>query len=183
MLPATASAQSTPTTRPTAPAARPSGTTAPAARPSGTTAPANRPATPAAAKPAAGAAAPAENATALQPGQVSVLSGVYTEAQAKNGQATVENICSACHQPTWFGGEEWKQHWAYGEVFWVYDFIRTNMPYGQPGSLGLKAYREVIAYMLKNAGYPAGPNELPTTDEGMMGIVFPTPNPPPPPQR
>jgi hypothetical protein len=61
------------------------------------------------------------------------------------------------------------------EVFWVYDFIRSNMPYGQPGSLSLTEYRAVVAYMLKNAGFKAGTTELPRTDEELMKMVFPTP--------
>jgi S-disulfanyl-L-cysteine oxidoreductase SoxD len=128
--------------------------------------------------PAAGRAQEATPPPAAPAVQISVETGVYTEDQAKKGAATVELICSTCHQPKWFGGPEWKEHWGFGEVYWVYDFIRKNMPYGQPGTLSNQEYRDVVAYMLKNAGYKAGTTELPRTDEGMMGIVFPTPNPP-----
>jgi S-disulfanyl-L-cysteine oxidoreductase SoxD len=106
---------------------------------------------------------------------ISVATGVYTEEQAKRGQGIVETVCSTCHQPSWFGGPEWKEHWGFGEVFWVYDFVRTYMPYGRPGSLSANEYRSVVAYMLKNAGFKAGTTELPRTDAELMQIVFPTP--------
>jgi mono/diheme cytochrome c family protein len=102
-----------------------------------------------------------------------VKDGVYTEAQAKRGQAEFEAICATCHRAEWFGGPEFKQHWGYGELFWVYDFIRTNMPYEQGGTLPKQTYIDVLAYILKLNGYPAGTYDLPTTDEGFLAITFP----------
>ena len=109
--------------------------------------------------------------------QKSVAVGVYTEEQAKRGQDTFETICSECHKAEWFAEAEFKQHWAYGELFWVYDFIRTNMPYENGGTLAPQTYRDVMAYILKLRGYKAGTYELPTNDDGWMQIVFP-PDPP-----
>lgn len=102
-----------------------------------------------------------------------VKDGVYTEAQAKRGQAEFEAICAMCHRAEWFGGPEFKEHWGYGELFWVYDFIRTNMPYEQGGTLPRQTYIDVVAYILKLNGYPAGTYDLPTTDEGFLAITFP----------
>ena len=102
-----------------------------------------------------------------------VRDGVYTEAQAKRGQAEFEAICAMCHRAEWFGGPEFKEHWGYGELYWVYDFIRTNMPYEQGGTLPKQTYIDVLAYILKLQGYKAGTYDLPTTDEGFLAITFP----------
>jgi mono/diheme cytochrome c family protein len=107
--------------------------------------------------------------------QKSVAVGVYTEEQAKRGQDTFETICAECHKQEWFAGDEFKAHWAYGEVFWVYDFVRKNMPYEAAGTLAPQAYRDVVAYILKLRGFKAGSYELPTTDDGWMQLVFPEP--------
>jgi mono/diheme cytochrome c family protein len=105
--------------------------------------------------------------------QKSIAVGVYTEEQAKRGQDTFETICSECHKREWFAGDEFKEHWAYGELFWVYDFVRRNMPYEAAGTLAPQTYRDVVAYILKLRGFKAGTYELPTTDEGWMQLVFP----------
>jgi mono/diheme cytochrome c family protein len=106
----------------------------------------------------------------------SVLEGVYSEAQAKRGQVEFEANCSTCHRAEWFGGPEFKEHWGWGEIFWVYDFARKNMPYDQPGTLPRQSYLDVVAYILKLNGYPEGPSDLPSSDDALMGIQFPTPS-------
>ena len=102
-----------------------------------------------------------------------VADGVYTQAQANRGKAEFEAICAMCHRKEWFGGPEFKEHWGYGELFWVYDFIRTNMPYEQGGTLPKQTYIDVLAYILSLNGYKAGTYDLPTTDEGFLAITFP----------
>ena len=104
-----------------------------------------------------------------------VRDGVYTEEQAKRGQAEFQAICANCHRAEWFGGPEFKEHWGWGELYWVYDFIRTNMPYEQGGTLPRQTYIDVLAYILKLNGYPAGTYELPRNDEGFLAITFPKP--------
>jgi cytochrome c len=111
-------------------------------------------------------------ATAQAPSKT-VADGVYTEAQAKKGQAEFEAICAMCHRKEWFAGPEFKEHWGYGELYWVYDFIRTNMPYEMGGSLPKQTYIDVLAYILKLQGYKAGTYDLPTTDEGFLALTFP----------
>lgn len=109
--------------------------------------------------------------------QKSIATGVYTEEQAKRGQDTFETICSECHKMEWYQSAEFQEHWGYGELYWVYDFIRTRMPYEQPGTLAPQTYRDVVAYILKLRGFKAGTFELPKTDDGWMQLVFPTPPP------
>jgi mono/diheme cytochrome c family protein len=104
-----------------------------------------------------------------------VKDGIYTDEQAKRGQAEFEAICSACHRAEGFASAEFKEHWQWGELFWLYDFIRTRMPYEQGGTLPRQTYIDVLAYILKLNGYPAGTYELPRTDEGFLAITFPDP--------
>jgi len=113
------------------------------------------------------------SAVAQEAPKRSVTDGVYTTAEADRGQAAFEATCSVCHRAEWFGGPEFREHWGWGELFWVYDFVRTNMPYERGGELPPQTYRDLIAYVLKLNGYPAGQVELPRNDEGWMEIAFP----------
>lgn len=103
----------------------------------------------------------------------SIMTGVYTEEQAERGRREFESVCASCHRAEWFGSEEFREHWAWGELFWLWDYVRTTMPYEQGGSLPAQTYRDVIAYILKLNEFPVGTTELPRTDEEMMAITFP----------
>ena len=43
----------------------------------------------------------------------------------------------------------------------LFDFLTSAMPQGDPGSLTADEYTSLIAYILSQSGYPAGPRELP----------------------
>src|SRR5437899_12400985 len=73
----------------------------------------------------------------------SVLDGVYTEAQAKRGQAVYEQNCVPCHGPTLAGGEmappltgsPFNDDWNDLTVGDLFERIRVSMPGNAPGSL------------------------------------------------
>jgi mono/diheme cytochrome c family protein len=106
--------------------------------------------------------------------------GVYTEEQAKRGEALYAQYCAACHGPDLSGGEmapgltggEFNSNWndlSLGELF---ERIRISMPQNAPGSLTRQQNADILAFMLSKASVPAGSTELPTQTEILNGIKF-----------
>ena len=94
-----------------------------------------------------------------------VWSGVYTEAQAAQGQAPYQESCSRCHAPDLSGqvgaalkGDVFIRDWGGKTVGAFYDRIKTTMPRGAAGSLSDTTYLNIVAYVLQVNGFPASPN-------------------------
>ena len=92
--------------------------------------------------------------------QPSVLEGVYTEAQAERGHTVYEDRCTLCHASDQFTGAVFKT-WVGGSVGRLYSLIRGTMPEEDPGGLADAEYADLVAYLLRINGYPAGDGELP----------------------
>ena len=103
------------------------------------------------------AAAPAQEASS----SASVKDGVFTAEQADRGRTTFDNVCSACHTVAEHTGNKFQEKWNGTTVADAYDLISQIMPDGNPGSLKPQEYIDVIAFFLKETGYPAGKAELP----------------------
>ncbi len=92
-------------------------------------------------------------------------SGVYTEEQAAAGEEVFKSICSECHKPgmpIW--GTEFQGRWMTGRSLWnLYEFISLSMPGERGGTLDEQQYLDVVTYLLKINGYPAGQTPLPDT--------------------
>ncbi|HEY7337593.1 MAG TPA: cytochrome c [Bryobacteraceae bacterium] len=94
-----------------------------------------------------------------------VWDGVYTEAQAARGMAAFGQSCAGCHALAAEGKAP-----LVGDAFWksfsqktlgdLLEFVSTYMPNGTPGSLSASAYQDIVAFMLKSNGFPAGTAEL-----------------------
>ena len=54
----------------------------------------------------------------------------------------------------------------------IFDRIRTTMPQSAPGVLSRDQYAEVLAFLLKANGFPAGKTELDTSSETLKAISF-----------
>ena len=90
--------------------------------------------------------------------------GVYTEEQAEAGAEVYTNVCSNCHNPTNpLSGDEFLRRWSGNPLWRLYEFISTRMPYGNGGMLPPEQYNAVVAYVLRENGYPAGDTPLPQT--------------------
>jgi mono/diheme cytochrome c family protein len=109
---------------------------------------------------------------------VSVWSGVYTEDQAKRGEAVSNKLCTSCHGPALSGGEagptlvglEFTGNWNNLTVLDFYDRVHTTMPADAPGTMTPQQASDVIAYVFKLNKYPAGKTELPTDVALLKGI-------------
>ena len=106
--------------------------------------------------------------------------GVYSSAQARNGEGIYRDRCSVCHQPDLSGGEDapalagsqfggmWNDR-TLGELF---DRLQRSMPQDEPGSLTTTEYVQLIAFLLDRNGFPEGVSALPDRPEALQGIRF-----------
>lgn len=94
-----------------------------------------------------------------------VWDGVYTEAQATRGTTAFGQSCASCHVLTAEGraplaGDPFWKSFAQKSVGDLFDFVKTYMPNGAPGSLSEPTYNDIVALILKSNGFPAGTAEL-----------------------
>jgi mono/diheme cytochrome c family protein len=117
---------------------------------------------------------------ALAQGSVTVLDGSYTAAQAERGQAQYSQNCAACHgsgltgngeAPALVGGE-FISNWAGLTLGELFERIRTTMPQDNPGKLSRAQYSDILSFILKSNGYPAGQKELDQRTEFLKAIGF-----------
>ena len=109
-----------------------------------------------------------------------VWDGVYSEEQAKRGQAAYEAECASCHQPDFAGdgfapglaGPEFASAWNDLSVGDLYDRVRQSMPPSNPGSVPPATKVDILAYLLKGNKMPAGSTELPTEAEALKQIKY-----------
>jgi mono/diheme cytochrome c family protein len=121
-------------------------------------------------------AAQTNRAVAQEAPTRSTRQGVYTAAQATKGQEVFAGRCQSCHSPTTHTGPNFYANWAEGRPLWgLVQFVSQEMPYDAPGSLNPEEYAQVVAYLLKQNGLPAGSEELPTSPEALQAIKFEAP--------
>jgi S-disulfanyl-L-cysteine oxidoreductase SoxD len=105
-----------------------------------------------------------------QTAAASVLDGVFTSDQAKRGGDTFRKVCAACHTLAEHSGRKFTAKWDGTSVGELFDLISNTMPDGNPGSLTPEEYSNVIAFMLKETGYPEGKEELPADSAALMKV-------------
>ncbi|MGH9846826.1 MAG: PQQ-binding-like beta-propeller repeat protein [Blastocatellia bacterium] len=95
--------------------------------------------------------------------------GIFTEAQARRGQALYDGKCASCHGAQLEGGSadalaggKFMAKWGRGnhDADELYYITRTTMPFGAGGTLKDQQYVDIVAFMLKANGYRAGSAEL-----------------------
>lgn len=120
----------------------------------------------------------------------SVWSGVYTEQQAKRGLAFYTRECAACHGDALEGngqtergqklermlpplsGDVFKGNWNGRPLSDLLDKIKKTMPRDDPGSISMNQNADILAYMLKFNGFPAGKAELPADPSLLTETLF-----------
>jgi mono/diheme cytochrome c family protein len=109
----------------------------------------------------------------------STRNGVYAAAQAALGQERYALQCQSCHTPASHTGPTFVNAWR-GRPLWdLLEFIRWNMPQGEPGVLTAEECAQLVAYLLQMNGLPPGPAELPTDSITLSAIRFDPVSPPP----
>jgi mono/diheme cytochrome c family protein len=106
--------------------------------------------------------------------------GVYTQEQAKRGEALYAQSCASCHGPELGGGEmapgltggEFSSNWNDLSLGDLFERIRVSMPQNAPGSLSRQQDVDILAFMLFKASVPPGKTELPPQTEALATIKF-----------
>lgn len=122
--------------------------------------------------------AQAPAATSVQGPKDSVWDGVFSEAQAKRGEALYGEQCAACHGQDLAGGEmapgvvgaDFYSGWMDLTLGDLSDRIRISMPQNNPGSLSQAQTADVLAFMLSRSSYPSGADELASQAEYLNAI-------------
>jgi mono/diheme cytochrome c family protein len=92
----------------------------------------------------------------------------FSLSQAARGYGHFREHCIACHGTQLEGrppnppltGERFAQDWGGKTVRELFDFVRRNMPQGNPGSLTDSVYADAVALILQRNGFPAGERDL-----------------------
>jgi S-disulfanyl-L-cysteine oxidoreductase SoxD len=115
----------------------------------------------------------------------SIMSGVFTEAQLKRGEEKYQSACASCHgaeltssDPEFpsLTGPQFNWNWRKKTLAERLHRVRTTMPPNAIGSLSDQEHLDIIAYVLKANGYPAGQKEL-TPDPAALGAIIVQPPP------
>jgi len=115
----------------------------------------------------------------------SVWDGVYTEEQAKRGEAVYKKECGSCHGEMLTGGESappltggaFQANWNGLTLGDLFDRIRKTMPQSKPGSLTRQQGSDVLAFLLSINKFPVGKTELYRQSEMLKEIRFETKKP------
>jgi quinoprotein glucose dehydrogenase len=117
----------------------------------------------------------------------SVWDGVYSEEQARRGEALYGEKCASCHLDDLTGYEyappltidyfvgDWGM--AAHTVAEVFEKIRKTMPKEAPGSLTESVSADVLAYIFHANHLPSGPAAL-SSDRAVLARIRITANPP-----
>jgi len=96
-----------------------------------------------------------------------VADGVYTDAQAARGAAAYDTACARCHRDDLGGAtgpalrdQRFARQFAGKDLRALFSKTATTMPRNAPGTLGDNVYLDILAHLLKENGFPAGPQEL-----------------------
>ena len=100
----------------------------------------------------------------------STTAGAYTAAQAVRGETVYRARCSSCHAATAYTGETFTQQWIGRSAYDMVNLLRRTMPNDDPGGLPKQQYVEVVAYLFRLNGYPAGSVALPADDAALRRV-------------
>jgi S-disulfanyl-L-cysteine oxidoreductase SoxD len=100
------------------------------------------------------------------------MTGVYTAEQASAGEKTYGNICMGCHNLGSHSGQSFAGQWKGKPLFELYEMVSEKMPEDNPGSLSPVESAQVVAYLLKSNGNPAGTTALSSDADELKKLVI-----------
>jgi mono/diheme cytochrome c family protein len=109
-----------------------------------------------------------------------VWDSVYTATQAARGETAYAKTCARCHGASLGGGDEspaltggnFLGNWNGLPLSDLQKRIKTTMPSDSVGIYDQQLVTDVIAFMLKTNGFPAGAADLPKDPETLKEIVI-----------
>ncbi len=90
--------------------------------------------------------------------------GIYTAEQSTRGEAVYKSKCASCHGDDLTGGgfapalagDAFFEHWSSKKLSDLSSQIKDTMPADKPGSLSPDDTADIVAYVLRSNGFPAG---------------------------
>ena len=131
-------------------------------------------------KSAIAAAAILAAAGALAQAPASVWDGVYTDEQAARGVSLYQRECASCHGKALEGagvfpslaGDDFKSNWDGRPLGDLFEKMRVSMPADHPGKLNGDRNADILAYMLKQNGFPAGSTAMKGDANALKSVRF-----------
>jgi alcohol dehydrogenase (cytochrome c) len=103
----------------------------------------------------------------------STTDGVYTAAQASQGEERFNQECATCHQASIYTGRNFATKWAGQTLDQVYQEIALAMPPANPGGLTPASYASILAFVLSRSAHPEGEQELSADPDALRTISVP----------
>ena len=103
----------------------------------------------------------------------SVWDGVYTQEQAKRGEALYGRECASCHGPDLAGADEvpalsgpaFLANWEGLTMGDLFERVRVSMPPNKQGRLSRQQIVDILTHVLNANSFPSGKTELDTKNE------------------
>jgi cytochrome c len=126
---------------------------------------------------------PDTSAVYAQDAKRTIWDGVFTEAQATRGQNAYKQSCAPCHKADLLGdsgapalaGPEFFSRWNGSNADDLVKTIRASMPQDAPDTLGTQTYVDLVTFLIKSNGGPAGSAELPIESASLKQVTVSTP--------
>ena len=117
-----------------------------------------------------------------------VWDSVYSIAQAARGESAYAKGCARCHGAALSGGDQspplagsaFLGNWNGQALVDLQQRIKTTMPSDSIGIYDAKFVTDVVAFMLKANGFPAGVIDLGSDDAALKDIAIRSSRPAPP---
>ena len=109
-----------------------------------------------------------------------VWEGVFSEEQAKRGEALYMKSCTQCHRNDLSGttsdgpplkGLDFFIRWRGQTIAEMLDAIREIMPANNPGALAPQTYVDIISFLFKSNGVPIGDTDLRADPDTLQQIL------------
>ena len=98
----------------------------------------------------------AVSALSAQSPTTPAVAGLYTDEQAALGEKAFGGKCVECHEKKDVTSVDFRKKWNGRTARELYQLIRTTMPDDNPGSMTPEEYLNIVTYLLKLNGVPAG---------------------------
>ena len=126
------------------------------------------------------AVAGAFHPTRAQQSQRTTWDGVYSEEQARRGEAAYGASCSNCHGRDLAGadmtpgltGYAFMANWDSLSLSDLVERIRISMPQDRPGTLSRQQTVDIVSFVLRFNEFPAGKEELARETQVLKEILF-----------
>jgi mono/diheme cytochrome c family protein len=110
-----------------------------------------------------------------------IADGVYSEEQATRGERVYRQTCTLCHGSRLLGsengpellGEPFLKSWYGRTVGDLFVETQQNMPKDDPATLSSQQVADVLAFIFRANGFPAGADALPGQERPLKAIAIP----------